>query len=199
VECGVGCGDGRFDWVVLEIQNPDLLAAIEPLGEIFPDGYRCEVRTNLQSFLSPLAAALQDGLMIWIDYGFARPEFYHPDRRSGTLRTFSKHRAGENPLDHPGDVDITAHVDFTALAQAAMELGARPIEFQNQGSWLTGIAREWLLEQEENPQASLLRQFLTLTHPGHLGRSFHAIELSWQISAMVSDPLALHHRLFGDT
>lgn len=199
VECGVDSTDGGFEWVPMEIQNPDLLAAIEPLGNGFPDGYRSEVRTNLRAFLAPLAAALQDGLMIWIDYGFARPEFYHPDRRSGTLRTFSKHRAGENPLDHPGEADITAHVDFTALANVAIALGARPIEFQNQGSWVTAIARDWLLEQEENPQAGLLRQFQTLTHPGHLGRSFHAIELSWRATAAVSDPTALQHRLFGDT
>lgn len=195
-ECLVAlAADGSLAWEPAEIRDPLLLAALAPLGTDFPAGYRTEIRTGYREFLAPLARALQGGLMIWADYGFARPEYYHPARSSGTLRTFSKHRAGENPLAHPGGTDITAHVDFTAVAEAAQSLGGHPAVFQNQGSWLTETARDWLREQEGNPQPAALRQFQTLTHPAHLGGAFHVLELSWKPPAATSASLA--HRLFG--
>lgn len=198
LECRVAAtADGGFTWQPGDIRDPLLTAALAPLGSAFPEGYRTEVRTQYAGFLAPLAQALNGGLMVWVDYGFARPDYYHPDRTAGTLRTFSKHRAGENPLAHPGEADITAHVDFTAVAEAAMALGGQPLVFLNQGAWLTNIARDWLLEQEGNPDPQALRQFQTLTHPAHLGRAFHVLELSWRQSPAEHDRTTLDHRLFG--
>jgi SAM-dependent MidA family methyltransferase len=74
-------------------------------------------------------------------------------------------------------MDITAHVDFTAVAEAAEALGWHQAAFRSQGAWLTQTARDWLLEMEGKPQAAALRQFQTLTHPAQLGGSFHALEL----------------------
>ncbi len=189
--------DESFSWHFQQIDDPLLTAALARLGSQFPDGYRTEIRTCYSSFLAPLVRALESGLMIWPDYGFARTEYYSPDRRSGTLRTFANHRAGENPLLAPGLADITAHVDFTAVAETAASLGGKVIDFQNQGAWLTAIARDWLLDQEGAPQAAALRQFQMLTHPAHLGGRFHIIELSWNPTATPRDPAALKHRLFG--
>jgi SAM-dependent MidA family methyltransferase len=174
--------DDSFAWEPLEIQNPALLAALEPLGSGFPDGYRSEVRTALAGFLAPLAHAFPpgQGLMIWIDYGYSRPDYYHPNRSTGTLRTWCHHHPAENPLDSPGQIDISAHVDFTAVASAAIRLGGLPLAFEPQGSWLTRHGRDWLLSMEGRPDPKSLRQFQTLTHPGQLGGSFHVLELTWQ-------------------
>ncbi len=197
-ECLVALGpDQGMNWQPAEIRDPQLLEVLARLGTGFPDGYRTEIRTCYRDFLAPLAAALRDGLMIWADYGFARPEYYHPARTHGTLRTFSQHRAAENPLAHPGEADITAHVDFTAVAEAAQSLGGHPLCFQNQGSWLTRTAREWLASCEDNPQPAALRQFQTLTHPAHLGASFHILELSWSTDTAARTSSTLAHRLFG--
>jgi SAM-dependent MidA family methyltransferase len=197
-ECRVNADpSGNFIWENdHSIDNPKLLAALAPLGTDFPAGYRTEVRTHFADFLAPLTRGLSSGLFLWLDYGFARPEYYDPARKSGTLRTFSKHRAGDNPLTTPGEIDITAHVDFTALAETAIALGCQPRRFQNQGTWLTEIGREWLLSLEGQPQPAALHQFQTLTHPAHLGGCFHALELSWnqghhEISASDSHRLAL--------
>lgn len=179
-ECRVANHDGEFSWDTASgVSDPALIAILTKLGDSFPENYRTEIRTNLRAFLAPLTRCLSSGVMIWPDYGFARPEFYHPDRTKGTLRTFSRHRAAEDPLSAVGEIDITAHVDFTAVAETAVSLGMQPTGFRNQGAWLTEAARDWLLSQEGNPDAGALRQFQTLTHPAHLGGSFHVIELSW--------------------
>jgi len=183
MECRVGLSGDDFVWEVGEIRDPSLNAALAPLSGPFPEGYRTEIRTGFQAFLEPLVRALDRGAMIWLDYGFAREDYYHPGRATGTLRTFSKHLAGENPMAAPGESDITAHVDFTAVAEAARSLGGRAAELRDQGTWLTRIARDWLLAQEGNPDAAMLRQFQTLTHPAHLGRAFQVLELSWRDAA----------------
>jgi SAM-dependent MidA family methyltransferase len=168
---------GRFTWRLIEITESRLLTALAPLGVGFTEGYRSEVRISHQEFLAPLARSLSSGLMLWLDYGFERADYYHPARMEGTLRTFSQHRAGEDPLLCPGEMDITAHVDFTAVAEIAREFGWHQEPLKNQGSWLTETAREWLLEMEGSPHVAALRQFQTLTHPAHLGGSFHVLEL----------------------
>ena len=168
----------RLVFLKAEIKNVALLLALEPLEGDFPEGYRTEIRTCYREFLAPPASALSSGLMIWVDYGFPREDYYHPGRTEGTLRTFSKHRAGDDPLASSGETDITAHVDFTAVSEAAQSLGWRQTLLRDQGRWLTEIGREWLLEMEGNPQSAVLRQFQTLMHPAHLGAKFHAVELS---------------------
>jgi SAM-dependent MidA family methyltransferase len=195
-ECRVAAdGRGGFAWDESRLPDAvDLIEVLDLLGKDFPENYWTEVRTGYRAFLEPLLRGLSTGLLLWPDYGFARPEYYHPDRAAGTLRTFSKHRAAENPFESPGEIDITAHVDFTAVAEAAMELGCQPLVFRHQGSWLTEIGREWLLSLEGNPDPEALRQFRTLTHPAHLGGAFHVLELAWnQPTAEI--PALERHRL----
>ena len=171
-ECLVGWENERFIWT----QGP--VFPDGPEGD-FPEAYRTEIRTCFSEFFKPLLDALNRGLLIWPDYGYDRSDYYHPDRTTGTLRTFASHRAGEDPLDDPGTADITAHVDFTAAADAAASLGCIPSATRTQSAWLTDIARDLLLSMEGKPDVSLLRQFQTLTHPAHLGSRFHILEISW--------------------
>ena len=176
-ECLVDAtAEEHFIWT---LGNPFEVDLPEDDGD-FPEGYRTEVRRCFSSFYAPLLAGLTHGLLIWPDYGFCRADYYLTSRATGTLRTFSKHQAAEDPLADPGEVDITAHVDFTAAARAAMALGCRPLAWRTQSSWLTNLAKEWLISMEGNPDMALLRQFQSLTHPGHLGAKFHVLELAWQ-------------------
>lgn len=185
--CRVGCGaDGGFLWQPAEALEQVFPAAAHrlPSGPL-PQGYRTEFRPQpqLREFLRPLLTSLEHGLMLWLDYGFARQEYYLPERREGTLRAYAAHRVVADPLAAPGTADLSAHVDFTALAEAALSLGARPLAFRDQGGWLTALARPWLLAMEGRPDPKALRQFHTLTHPGHLGARFHVLELAWRDEA----------------
>lgn len=168
-----------FIWHLAPITYPALAHAAAALGTSFENGHRTEIRTNFAGFLAPLAHALIQPAMLWIDYGFEHDDYHHPDRREGTLRTFHRHHAGDDPLADPGERDLTAHVDFTALAKAAESCGGRMTSLRSQGSWLTHLARPWLLSLEGHPDPKALRNFQTLTHPAHLGSRFHIAELEW--------------------
>ena len=153
-----------------------LAGRLRVLGSDFPENYRTEIRTNFHGFLSGLAASLSGGVMLFTDYGFAAPEYYDRSRTTGTLRTYSRHKAAEDPLENPGERDITAHVDFTDLANAAESLGFLPTVFSTQGSYLTLLATPMIMDGGLGDPRSIA-QFRSLTHPAHLGASFHAIEL----------------------
>ena len=176
LELGVGLEGENFVWVSLGPAQPELVAAL-PLR---PAGYRTEVRDNHREFISSLQRGMSRGRMLWFDYGFDRADYYHESRITGTLRTYSHHRAAENPLENPGEIDITAHVDFTAVAEAAEALGGQVIRCQRQGLFLTEVARPWLLSLEGCTDAAKeLRAFQTLTHPGQLGAKFQVMEISF--------------------
>jgi SAM-dependent MidA family methyltransferase len=177
-ECHVGWADGTFKWCPGQPLCPETVDAVKSLVGPFPEGYRSEVRSGFPELLGSLARSLETGMVLWIDYGFARPDYYTPARSTGTLRTFSKHQAGEDPLADPGERDITAHVDFTHLAEAALAHGLVPTCFSSQGSWLTRLAAPWLREMESRPDPAAIRQFQTLTHPSHLGARFHVLEMA---------------------
>jgi SAM-dependent MidA family methyltransferase len=171
-ELGVDVAGDDFVWTDLGPAAADL-----PLR---PAGYRTEIRDNFRNFLESMRVGMSSGRMLWLDYGFDREDYYHESRTTGTLRTFCKHRAAEDPLDSPGEIDITAHVDFTALAEAAAALGASVIRDQRQGLFLTEVARPWLLSLEGRTDvAKELRAFQTLTHPGQLGAKFRVMEMEF--------------------
>lgn len=171
----------KFCWEFTDTLSEPLTRELQSLGTAFPEGYRTEIRPNLAITLAPWLATISRGRMLWIDYGFARRDYYSVQRRTGTLRTFSKHTAAEDPLDEPGYRDITAHVDFTAVREAAESLGATLRDFSDQGSWLTRLAIPLLKGTSQaiaTPEWN--RQFQTLVHPAHLGAKFHAIEFAWR-------------------
>ncbi len=192
--CRVGLdAAGEFAWQLGEplIADGDW-EILAKLGCDFPHGYRTEVRHGLDSQFSNMLRWLSAGTMLWLDYGFARPEYYHADRTDGTLRTFQKHQGGENPLDLLGGCDITAHVDFTAVAESALRLGCVLADFRSQGAWLTHHGREWLLAHDGHEHGKWSRQFQTLTHPAQMGSKFHVIECSWHHPRpAISDPKIL--------
>ena len=191
-EIHVGIGENESLNLVLKTAGPSVSGRLKSLGLAFPEDYRTEIRTNFPAFLKSVSDCLTDGLLLFIDYGFAAPEYYDTQRTTGTLRTFSKHKAAENPLERPGEIDITAHVDFTDLARAAGPLGYFPTAFSNQGSYLTNLAKPLILSGAfADPKT--IAQFQSLTHPAHLGGKFHVIEFgkNQPIPANVAHRLAL--------
>ena len=143
----------------------------------FRAGYTTEVNLAAIQWASDVAGKLQKGVVLAIDYGFARPEFYAPERTAGTLRAYRAHRLEENPLATPGEIDLTAHVEFTSVAEAAEAAGLSVHGFTDQHHFFVALGAMHFPEGVV-PSPGEMREFKTLMHPTMLGRSFQVLALA---------------------
>lgn len=147
-----------------------------------PDGYRTELRRHQRDLIETLSARLRRGFLLAIDYGMPCAELLAPHRSGGTLACYARHRRDEAPLENPGQKDITAHVDFTALAQDAADCGFALEGYTDQHHFLVGAA-SGLLKSLDGPAPSpstlkILRSLRTLLHPETMGTQFKSILFS---------------------
>ncbi len=148
----------------------------------FPSGYASEFCPLLPSWATAIASCLAKGMLLFTDYGFSRADYYHPDRAGGTLMCHYRHRAHNEVFFWPGLQDITAWVDFSALAEAAAEGGLDLAGYTTQAHWLLSLGLDELVAQsagdEQKDQVELAQQVKTLTLPGEMGERFKAIAFS---------------------
>lgn len=150
-------------------------------GAPLPDGYRSELLPQLPYWVQAVAGGLTRGAMLFIDYGYTRREFYRDDRDAGTLRAFHRHQVTGDVFALPGLQDLTASVDFTALAEAGTHAGFDFAGYCNQTSLLLGNRLEQRLAAHEEGAAdeaaryALRQQAKRLTLPGEMGEAFQAI------------------------
>ena len=151
--------------------------------ELYP--YQSEVNLFIDDWLRQCHAMLSRGAFFIIDYGFPRHEYYHPERHSGTLMCHYHHRAHTNPLLHVGEQDITAHVDFTHVAEAAYDAGFHVAGYTNQASFLLANGLLSLLAGIENERQRINSQQAVkqLVQPSEMGELFKVIALTKGIDA----------------
>jgi SAM-dependent MidA family methyltransferase len=109
--------------------------------------YVSEIGLAARAWMHTLAQSLEDAVLFVVDYGFPAHEYYHPQRSMGTLMCHYRHRAHADPFAHPGEEDITAHADFSALAQAAREAGAQVLGYATQAQFLVNCGITEVLAQ----------------------------------------------------
>ena len=147
----------------------------------FKNGYRSEVLPQLPYWLQAVVGGLDTGAILLVDYGYPRREYYDPRREDGTLRAFHRHRLVENVFARVGLQDVTASVDFTALAEAGTSAGFEFAGYCSQASFLIGNGLEQRLAEHEGHAAdeiarhALRQQVKKLTLPGEMGERFQAI------------------------
>ena len=186
-ELGVAHEDGEL--VMRERPADDTLAkAIAcriPDADALADGYVTEIHTRACGFVRTLADMLlsgNTGAVVFSDYGFPAHEYYHPDRRSGTLMCHYRHQAHADPLHLPGLQDVTAHVDFTAIASEAEAGGLDMLCYANQAAFLIGAGLVERLEKEtEGHDPVQLRAVQTLLSPAEMGELFKVMVLGHRI------------------
>lgn len=177
-------GEGRF--VRREQPADPLLAAAvrhveQQLPEPFAEGYRSELLAQLPYWIQAVAGGLRSGAMVFIDYGYARGEYYLPERSDGTLRAFRQHHVTGDVFAWPGLQDITASVDFTALAEAGVGAGFAFSGYCSQAGFLLGNGLQAHLPGLEAQAAdeaalhNLRQQAKALTLPSEMGERFQAI------------------------
>ncbi len=186
LERGVSVTEAGFAWEDAPLPDGELrrraLRAMPP-GDY---EYLTEVNLAAEALVRTLAGSLERGLALFIDYGYAAAEFYHPQRSMGTLRCHYRHRFHNDPFFLPGLQDITAHVDFTAMAKAAESAGAEVVGYTTQAHFLIscGLA---VLVSEGDPGMTLSRlkatsAVLRLINPQEMGEIFKVLGVARGVS-----------------
>jgi SAM-dependent MidA family methyltransferase len=179
--CVARAGDG-FAWVE-QPAPPALVAAAAAAGidaDARPDGYAFELRPRAAGFVGTLADCLGRGLALVIDYGGSRRELYHPARAAGTLRCHYRHHAHDDPFLWPGLQDVTAWVDFSAVAEAAAHAGLTVAAYGTQAHFLlaTGILDRVRADGGVAARARVAHEVGRLLLPGELGERFKVLVLA---------------------
>ncbi len=174
--------DGGFIWQDESLNNGNLHEVASALA--LPTGYLTEVCPAATGLIASLAQALQCGVIIMLDYGFAAREYYHPQRNSGTLMCHYQHYAHPEPLLNVGLQDITAHVDFTSIAHAGVNNGLEFSGFCSQAGFLMNCGILELMSKvspqnmaEYAPLAAAAQKLLS---PAEMGDLFKVIAFSKQ-------------------
>lgn len=172
-------GGANFTWEEGPLSTPLLEAVLPNLPAV--EGYETEVNLEALSWIEMLSTRLRRGYVLIGDYGFCRGDYYHPDRTKGTLSCYREHRHSTNPLDEVGRKDITAHVEFTAVAEAAGRAGLTFAGFTDQHHFMTGLGK-YAFPDAAGPlapeQQRTMRAFATLMHPALMGRGFQFLALA---------------------
>ena len=161
---------GEFEEIVKE-RLPDWLFKSSGVE------YKTEINTQIDDFVSNIATFVNKGVFFYTDYGYPRHEYYHEQRSTGTLISHFQHIAHDDPLVWPGIQDITASVDFTALAEAAIKAGLGVDCYTTQAHFLMA---SHLLEELQDDLLST-QQIKKLLLPGEMGERFQTMVLSKNI------------------
>ena len=180
-ERGVAWRDGALGWAERPLTDALLRARAEAR---FPPGvdYASEINPAAEALVEHLGRRLASGALLAIDYGFPRHEYYHPQRAAGTLIAHYRHRSTSDPFLWPGLADLTAHVDFTAVAEAGERAGLVVEGFTAQAAFLlaSGIL-DGLAAVGDPTTTAYLREAAAvqmLTSPAEMGELFKVIALA---------------------
>ena len=181
----VDVGKAGFRFVYGPPSSLQLRTALERLPvPALPPGvkeYRTEINLSAPRWIEDTGKVLGQGYILAVDYGYPRDAYYAPERAAGTLATYREHQRGDDPLAAIGECDLTAHVDFTTLAERAEANGLKLAGYCDQHHFLVGLGEPELLAIERAaPEMTpdllhFIRSFKTLMHPGTMGMAFKFI------------------------
>lgn len=173
-------GEG-FAWMDRPIDDPELAAFLPHLPLV--EGYQTEVNLEAPRWLEGVAERLERGYVLIADYGFSREDYYLPDRVEGTLTGYRRQSQCDDVLADPGEQDLTAHVDFTTLAERGMGAGLQLAGFTDQHHFLAALGRRLFPDVTDPRELTSQRQkemraLMTLMHPSMMGRGFQYLALT---------------------
>jgi SAM-dependent MidA family methyltransferase len=186
VERGVAVQDAALS-LIERAASPDLSAAVAEIEhEVgpLPEGYASEIGFEARAWMASVGDWLQRGALLAIDYGFPRREYYHPQRLMGTIMCHYRHHAHADPFWLPGLNDLTAHVDFSAMAEAAHAAGLDILGYTSQAHFLLNCGLIERLGENHAPASSAAAQ--RLLSEAEMGELFKVLA----VGRGVSFPLA---------
>lgn len=178
-ERGVAEAGEGFVWQDRPLADGPLWEAARQ--QALPDDYVSEISLAGPAFVATLAGILGHGAILLMDYGFGSGEYYHPQRRRGTLMCHYRHRAHDDPFYFPGLQDITAHVNFSAIAESGIEHGLKLLGYTTQASFLVNCGITAIMGQTPAEQLGtylpLAAGAQKLLSPAEMGELFKVIAL----------------------
>lgn len=176
MERGVTLREERLEWEE-RLASGELLEAASRIPAPVP--YESEIALVARAWMREIADRLDEGVVFVIDYGFPQREYYHPQRSSGTLMCHYRHQAHADPFAHPGEEDVTAHVDFTALADAAVDAGLEVLGYTTQAQFLVNCGITEVLGEANLDNAlhyaPLAAEAQKLLSPAEMGELFKVL------------------------
>ncbi|MFI5258411.1 MAG: class I SAM-dependent methyltransferase [Candidatus Limnocylindrales bacterium] len=170
-------GSGGFAESAAEPSTPELAARLADDGVVLAEGQVAEICLGLDPWLRGVAARLEHGYLLAIDYGYEATELYGPRHLAGSLLGYRGHRVEPDPFAAPGQVDLTAHVDFTAVARLATDQGLRTVSLTTQSEFLVAAGlEEELRALQSSPELTLADYtrarsgIVRMLDPRHMGR-----------------------------
>ncbi len=182
-ERGVSWVNGKFEWKEASVKDEDLCKQVEGLrsryGADWPVPYFSEINPQLPAWMQVLSETLAEGAIFLIDYGYSGSEYYHPQRYHGSLLSHYRHRSTEDPFFWPGLQDITASVDFSAVAEAGEAAGLTLAGLTSQANFLLANELDVLFMEHSGDgiqeRLELSQQVKILTLPAEMGERFQVI------------------------
>ncbi len=184
-ERGVTWENNQFKWLERPLDNSELLTIANKLSPQINQGsdhishYTSEISLSTRRFTQSLADILQHGLILLIDYGFGRNEYYHPQRSQGTLMCHYRHYAHDDPFYLPGLQDITSHVDFSAISDSTKDSPLNLLGYTTQAHFLINCGIIEILAQTSvtnvNKYLPLTNQLQKLVSTAEMGELFKVI------------------------
>jgi SAM-dependent MidA family methyltransferase len=188
IELGVGFEENRFAWKEFS-RNSEAVQGIQAIDvdNYLPPHYCTEINQNFAPWLQALSNASAQVVVELIDYGYERAQYYHVERSTGTLLCFYRHRSHPDPFIYPGLQDITAFVDFDAVADAALQAGFDIAGLTTQAQFLlaNGLLDSMSCTKDEMQQLVLAQQVKSLTLPGEMGEKFKVIALQKNLNLLI--------------
>ena len=181
VELGVDCKDNQLQWQLFGQTYVDDKALLPNEVE---QGYTTEINPRAMAWVESLSNIIEQGLVLLIDYGMGRDEYFHPQRGEGTLRCYYQHKASDNPFVHVGEQDITTSVNFSDIADQAQNSGLSIAGYATQAMFLISLGiDEYLLDEtDESRRITLAQQVKQLVLPNAMGESFKVLALTKKLS-----------------
>lgn len=177
-----------FTWELTSPTSVELAKNVGKLKEFYSlyDGYESEINLSTQEFIRSISNNLLKGVILFIDYGYGQREYYHPERRQGTLSCFYQHMRHHDPFIFPGLQDITTHVDFTNVIEAASDSGCLLSGYTSQAAFLLACGLMSLVTEQEKKislteAVNLHYAVKLLTMPTEMGERIKAMALSKNI------------------
>lgn len=184
---------GKISEIYVTIKNDDfceeyeecsaeILSYLDEFSIFLPSEYRTEVNLDIRKWLSDVTPIIDKGFIFTIDYGYPAAEYYSPRRKAGTIMCYYRHQLNDNPYQHIGHQDITAHVNFSSLKKWGEEYGFECVGFANQGTFLVSLRIDEVLQEKyaaNNIKRNSVNAVSKLISPEGLGES-HKILIQYK-------------------